>query len=107
VTAPSSIADLRRPSRDRPLREADLPAAPMDAFASWLDAAIQSGTPEPNAMTLSTVDPDGRPCARTVLLKYFDAEGLVFYTSYESRKARDIAAHPHVSLLFFWPELVS
>lgn len=101
----SSLADLRHPSRDRPLREEDLPAAPMEAFAAWLDEALGAGALEPNAMTLSTVDPAGRPCARTVLLKYYDAEGLVFYTNYESRKARDIAAHPHVSLLFFWPEL--
>jgi len=105
VADSSTLADLRRPSRDRPLREADLPAAPMDAFHAWLSEALAAGALEPNAMTLSTVDADGRPCARTVLLKYYDAEGLVFYTNYESRKARDIAAHPHVALLFFWPQL--
>jgi pyridoxine/pyridoxamine 5'-phosphate oxidase len=56
-------------------------------------------------MTLATADADGRPSARTVLLKGFDAEGFVFFTNYQSRKGRELADNPHACLLFFWPEL--
>ncbi len=72
---------------------------------SWFDAAVAAKVPEPNAMTLATVDAGGKPAARIVLLKEVDARGFTFYTNYESRKGRELAAHPCAALLFFWPEL--
>ncbi|MFH8609267.1 pyridoxamine 5'-phosphate oxidase [Streptomyces sp. NPDC018029] len=86
------------------LSEAELPAAPMDQFALWFKEAARDkdAVPEPNAMVVSTADEAGRPSSRTVLLKGFDERGFVFYTNYGSRKARELAANPHVSLLFPW-----
>ena len=78
----------------------DLAADPLAQFQTWFEQATQAGLLEPNAASLSTVGPDGRPGTRIVLLKSFDTRGLVFYTNYESRKAREIAAHPDVALLF-------
>ena len=80
----------------------DLAPDPVAQFANWFGQATAAGILEPNAAALSTVGPAGRPSTRTVLLKSFDARGLVFFTNYESRKARDIAAHPDVALLFAW-----
>jgi pyridoxamine 5'-phosphate oxidase len=71
-------------------------------FEGWLDDAINSGLPEPNAMVMATADASGRPSARTVLLKEVDADGFVLYTNLESRKGRDVAANPHASLVFSW-----
>jgi pyridoxamine 5'-phosphate oxidase len=73
------------------------------ALFSTLFARASSSCPEPDAMVLSTVDPDGRPSARYVLLKEADARGFVFYTNLESRKARALAQHPHAALTFYWP----
>ena len=73
------------------------------ALFSTLYQRASSSCPEPDAMVLSTVDPDGRPSARYVLLKGVDARGFVFYTNLESRKARALAAHPHAALTFYWP----
>ncbi|MEU6122976.1 pyridoxamine 5'-phosphate oxidase [Streptomyces sp. NPDC047123] len=86
------------------LSEAELPADPMDQFARWFKEAAADGCAvhEPNAMVVSTADAEGRPSSRTVLLKGFDERGFVFFTNYESRKARELAANPHVSLLFPW-----
>lgn len=75
---------------------------PYRQFELWFHQAYEVEAPEPNAMTLSTVTPDGRPSARVVLLKGFDENGLVFYTNYESRKGRELAATPYASLLFVW-----
>jgi pyridoxamine 5'-phosphate oxidase len=71
----------------------------------WLSVAIDGGIPQANAMTLATVDERGRPAARIVLLKELDARGFVFHTSYDGRKARDIAAHPHAALVLWWEPL--
>ncbi|MEV0258372.1 pyridoxamine 5'-phosphate oxidase [Streptomyces sp. NPDC050732] len=86
------------------LSEAELPAVPMDQFALWFKEAARDrdAVPEPNAMVVSTADEAGRPSSRTVLLKGFDERGFVFYTNYGSRKARELAANPYVSLLFPW-----
>ncbi|MEV5979017.1 pyridoxamine 5'-phosphate oxidase [Streptomyces sp. NPDC052114] len=86
------------------LLEDGLPAAPMDQFALWFKEAARErdAVPEPNAMVVSTADAEGRPSSRTVLLKGFDEQGFVFFTNYESRKARELAANPYVSLLFPW-----
>src|SRR4051795_11794899 len=73
------------------------------ALFSTLFQRASSSCPEPDAMVLSTVDPDGRPSARYVLLKGVDARGFVFYTNLESRKARALAEHPHAALTFYWP----
>ena len=78
---------------------------PLEQFAKWFDDALHSELREPTAMALATVDADGRPAARMVLLKGFDARGFVFYTNYDSRKGRELAANPHASLLFYWAEL--
>ncbi|MBM7170951.1 pyridoxamine 5'-phosphate oxidase [Streptomyces sp. G44] len=86
------------------LAEAGLPAGPMELFARWFKEAVRDtdALREPNAMVVSTADAEGRPSSRTVLLKGFDERGFVFFTNYGSRKAREITANPHVSLLFPW-----
>lgn len=87
------------------LRREDLKPDPIDQFTVWFEEACQAGLLEPNAASLATAGPDGVPSLRTVLIKQFDARGFVFYTNLESRKAREIAANPHVALLFLWPAL--
>ena len=87
------------------LDESDVAADPFVQFERWFAEAAKAELPEPNAMTLATVDPDGRPAARIVLLKIVDARGFAFFTNFESRKGRALAAHPEAALLFFWPEL--
>jgi pyridoxamine 5'-phosphate oxidase len=84
------------------LREDHLCANPLEQFTRWMTEASEAGIVEPNAMSVATVDADGRPTLRTVLLKAFDERGFVFYTNLESRKARQIAANQNVSLLFPW-----
>lgn len=100
-----SIADLRKEYAREALDEAHTDADPFKQFARWWDEATNSQLPEPNAMTLATADANGRPAARTVLLKGFDDSGFVFFTNYESRKGTELAANPRACLLFFWPEL--
>ena len=81
----------------------DLDPDPVAQFRAWFEEATGCGEViEPNAMTLSTVDAEGQPSSRTVLLKAYDERGFVFFTNYESRKAREIAANPKVALLFPW-----
>ncbi len=96
------LSDFRREYSARGLHREDLSEEPMRQFETWFKQAVELGLHEPNAMSLATVSPDGMPLQRTVLLKYFDASGFVFFTNYESRKARHIAANPRVSLLFPW-----
>ena len=83
----------------------DLYAQALDTFASLLKEATDGGDPEPTAMTVATADAQGRPAARTVLLKAFDARGFVFYTNYESRKGRQLTENPNAALLFLWKTL--
>ena len=78
---------------------------PLQLFQRWLDEAEATGMRLPEAMTLATSTPDGRPSARLVLLKGADERGLVFYTNYQSRKARDLDSNPHAALVFYWPQL--
>jgi len=87
------------------LDEGAIDPDPLVEFAAWLASAEQAGVYEPNAMVVGTVDPDGRPTSRTVLLKGLDAEGFEFVTNYESHKGRAIAGNPAVSLLFPWYSL--
>jgi pyridoxamine 5'-phosphate oxidase len=96
-------AAMRKQYRAEGFDEADLAATPVEQFARWFkEAATEAHLFEPNAMVVSTADAEGRPSSRTVLLKQFDDEGFVFYTNYDSRKARDLAENPQVSLLFPW-----
>ncbi|MGX9872517.1 pyridoxamine 5'-phosphate oxidase [Streptomyces cellulosae] len=100
---PLDLASMRKQYRTEGLSETDLAATPVEQFARWFaQAAREGGLFEPNAMIVSTADAAGRPSSRTVLLKHFDESGFVFYTNYESRKGRDLAENPHVSLLFPW-----
>jgi pyridoxamine 5'-phosphate oxidase len=99
------LADLRTHYASGALDEADAPAAPFALFARWFEDALAAGTPEPNAMVLSTVDAAGQPSARVVLLKGLDETGFLFFTNYGSRKGRDIAADARVALTFWWPPL--
>jgi pyridoxamine 5'-phosphate oxidase len=93
---------MRHDYRLDSLLESDLAADWHTQFASWLADAVDAGLPEPNAMILSTVAADGRPSARTVLLKGFDVGGFTFFTNYTSRKAEELDANPYASLLFPW-----
>jgi pyridoxamine 5'-phosphate oxidase len=96
------LSDFRKEYSAKGLHRSDLDANPLQQFTRWFQQAIELEVHEPNAMTLATVDERGAPLQRTVLLKYFDAKGFVFFTNYESRKARQIAQNPHVCLLFPW-----
>src|SRR5947209_3413596 len=87
------------------LRESDVDADPIRQFRAWLDQALAANLREPNAMTLATCTPDGWPSARTVLLKGVSDEGFTFFTNYDGRKARELAANPRAALLFYWAEL--
>lgn len=78
---------------------------PLALFEKWFAQALKAKVPEPNAMTVATVGPDGRPSTRIVLVKSFDAAGVVFYTNYHSRKGRELATHPQAALQFHWVEL--
>ena len=96
------LADFRKEYSDRGLHREELNADPVAQFSQWFSHATELGVHEPNAMTLATVDETGMPYQRTVLLKYFDANGFVFFTNYGSRKSKQIAANPKCSLLFPW-----
>lgn len=88
-----------------PVDPADCDADPIVEFRRWFAMAVAAQLPTVNAMTLATVDERGRPAARIVLLKELDDRGFVFFTSYESRKAQDLAAHPFAALVAFWEPL--
>ena len=123
-----AIADLRQDYQAGELKRAELRPDPLAQFHDWFAAAagaqggsrwrkigialyklwqaILGHTPaDVNAMTVATVDRDGRPSARTVLLKGADARGFIFFTNYDSRKGQDLAAHPGAALVFYWPDL--
>ncbi len=101
--APPDPASLRRSYERGALNREDLAADPVAQFRAWFaEASAAPEIIEVNAMTLSTVSPDGQPSSRTVLLKAYDERGFVFFTNYQSRKAHDIAANPRVALLFPW-----
>ncbi len=78
---------------------------PIKQFQLWLDEAIAAKLPLPEAMTLATATPEGRPSARMVLLKQVDHEGFVFFTNYHSAKAAQLEANPYAALVFYWPQL--
>ena len=96
------LSEFRKEYSDRGLLRDELNADPLAQFEQWFSQAIELKLHEPNAMSLATVDENAMPLLRTVLLKYFDEQGFVFFTNYESRKASHIEKNPRVSLLFPW-----
>ena len=100
-----SVADLRKEYTLHGLSEADLDPNPIRQFQVWFEQALAAGLPEPNAMTLATATPDGRPSARMVLIKGADERGFVFFSNYQSRKGRELDANPYAALVFYWAEL--
>jgi len=100
-----SIADLRKEYSQRALHMDDVTDDPIDQFQQWFDEALNAELDEPNAMTLSTATPDGRPSARIVLLKGLDERGFAFYTNYRSQKGRELTSNPRAALTFLWKPL--
>ena len=100
-----NIADLRKSYERAELDEEASRKDPFEQFGLWLQQALDAQVPEPNAMTLATVGADGRPSTRIVLIKGFDARGVVWYTNYESRKGQELAVHAQAALQFHWVEL--
>ncbi|MCU1266020.1 MAG: Pyridoxamine 5-phosphate oxidase [Acidobacteria bacterium] len=90
---------------DETLDEETADPNPISLFTRWFEDAKAAGIPMPEALTLATATPDGRPSARMVLLKQADAAGFVFYTNYQSRKARELEANPFAALVFYWQKL--
>ena len=86
------------------LDEQTIDREPINQFKRWFEDAVASGMKLPEAMTLATATPDGKPSARVVLLKDVDSDGFVFYTNYRSAKARDLEANPHAALVFYWSQ---
>jgi pyridoxamine 5'-phosphate oxidase len=101
----SNIADLRRDYTQFGMSETDVDRDPLRQFQNWFDTSVAANILEPNAMTLATVTPDGKPDARIVLLKGLDARGFVFYTNFLSRKGKELAVNPQATLVFLWAEL--
>ncbi|CAM3917383.1 pyridoxamine 5'-phosphate oxidase [Bordetella tumulicola] len=99
------VSDLRQSYEKNVLLEETAAASPIEQFRLWFDEALAAKVPEPNAMTLATVDSAGQPSARTVLIKGYDARGFVFFTNYASRKGHDLQVNPRAALLFFWQPL--
>ena len=94
--------DLRQQLMADGLNQSELDASPFKQFEAWYAQTIETGVYEPGAMSLATVDANGQPWQRTVLLKLYDEQGFIFFTNYESRKAKQMAVNPRVSLLFPW-----
>jgi pyridoxamine 5'-phosphate oxidase len=100
-----NIADLRKSYEKAELSEDASAADPLQQFERWLNEAIHSEVPEPNAMTVATVASNMRPSTRVVLIKGYDARGIVWYTNYDSRKGQELAGNPFAALQFHWVEL--
>ena len=105
VEPPRDIAQLRKSYERAELSEEHSAADPLEQFDRWLKEAIAAQVPEPNAMTLATVDSHMRPSTRIQLIKGYDARGIVWYTNYQSRKGRELAGNPWAALQFHWVEL--
>jgi pyridoxamine 5'-phosphate oxidase len=101
----SALADLRREYTLAELRRKDLAADPLEQFHKWFDDAVRAEVLEANALSLATVDAEGQPSIRTVLLKVLDERGFIFFTNYTSAKGQELAGNPRVALLFHWREL--
>ena len=101
----TTLAELRKNYSIGSLDEADVDRDPIKQFDKWFAQALEAQLPEPNTMTLATVDSRGRPSARIVLVKGVDERGFTFFTNYDSRKGSELAQNPYASLLFYWIEL--
>jgi pyridoxamine 5'-phosphate oxidase len=101
----TDIAQLRKSYERAALDESASHEDPLRQFEQWLGEALDARLPEPNAMTLATVGPDGRPSTRIVLIKGCDERGIAWYTNYDSRKGRELAGNPHAAVQFHWVEL--
>jgi pyridoxamine 5'-phosphate oxidase len=101
----SSIADIRKEYMLETLNESGVQSNPITQFDNWWQEAIKSAIEEVNSMTLATATREGKPSARIVLLKDFDANGFVFFTNYESHKGKELADNPYATIVFFWKEL--
>ncbi|MFO0115558.1 MAG: pyridoxamine 5'-phosphate oxidase [Betaproteobacteria bacterium] len=99
------LEDISKDYKIASMGEQDVYPSPFKQFEKWFSDAVAAQVPEPNAMTLATVDAEGRPAARIVLIKDFDERGASFFTNYTSRKGDHLAANPNAALVFFWPEL--
>ena len=102
----SDLGHLRKSYERDTLEETQASSEPLRQFEQWMKEALASGVvPEPNAMTVATVSAEGRPSTRIVLIKAFDARGIVWYTNYHSRKGRELAGNPFAALQFHWVEM--
>jgi pyridoxamine 5'-phosphate oxidase len=104
-TTSAHLAQLRKSYERAELSEEASHADPLQQFEQWLTQAIRAELPEPNAMTVVTVGSNLRPSSRVVLIKGYDARGIVWYTNYESRKGQELAGNPYAALQFHWVEL--
>ena len=100
-----NLADIRNEYSTRELSESDVNPDPIIQFETWFNEALDGEISEPNAMALATVNSQGKPSCRIVLLKGFDANGFVFFTNYQSKKGGDIEKNPAAAITFFWHEL--
>ncbi|NLF54936.1 MAG: pyridoxamine 5'-phosphate oxidase [Thauera phenolivorans] len=105
MTDRTPLSDLRKSYEQGALEEHQTASEPLRQFEAWMAEALRRGIPEPNAMTLATVGEGGRPSCRPVLIKDVDARGIVWYSNYNSRKGRELAATPYAALQFHWVEL--
>lgn len=100
-----SLADLRRNYSRGGLLKENVPINPLELFKQWFQEAVDSEILEPNAMTIATINSEGKPVARVVLLKSLDEQGFIFFTNYNSQKGQHLAHNPWASLVFWWGEL--
>jgi pyridoxamine 5'-phosphate oxidase len=96
------MSEIDQPALPAVLDEKNVDPNPIDLFRRWFDAATRSGSRLPDSMTLATATKDGKPSARVVLLKQFDNDGFVFYTNYNSSKARELEENPRAALVMYW-----
>lgn len=99
----TNLNDLGKEYALSHLEETDLASNPVEQFRKWITEAIQAKVKEPNAMALATVDADGQPHCRMMLLKYFDDRGFVFFSNYQSTKGHDLEHAPKAAMVFWWP----
>ncbi|HMQ45932.1 MAG TPA: pyridoxamine 5'-phosphate oxidase [Saprospiraceae bacterium] len=100
-----NINDLRAEYSNQKMDKGDLSSNPFEQFSRWFKEAVTAQIPEPNAFTLASINTSGLPSARVVLLKELNEKGFVFFTNYNSRKAKDFEYNPHAAMVFSWLEL--
>ncbi|WP_323841050.1 MULTISPECIES: pyridoxamine 5'-phosphate oxidase [unclassified Moraxella] len=100
-----NLHDIREDYSKQELSKSHCHTNPVEQFKIWLNEAMTAKVNEPTAMNIATVDADNRPSSRMVLLKEVNDDGFVFFSNYDSRKGRALATNPHISIVFFWPEL--